>query len=122
MWEYERLVRMRDTDATGALFFGAAFEIAVEAFEEWLYVRGIRLEKETFALPIVHAEATYLAPVKLGDLLQIQLKVKKMGITSFTTEASFKQGCVTITHVAVAKGTGHKIEIPDVVKDLSSEM
>ena len=122
MWRYERLVRMRDTDATGALFFGVAFEMATEAFEEWLYFHEVKLTGLSFLLPVVHAEADYLSPVRLGDLLRITLSLKKIGTTSFTVRSVFSTdkevGNVNITHVAVSKDTGHKIEVPAALKHL----
>ena len=115
MWIYQRLIRMRDTDATGALFFGAAFDIAVEAFEEWLHLQGTSLKESSCLLPIVHAEADYLRPIYLGDQLSIQLKVEKVGTTSFTIAYTFikdqRVGEVKITHVAVSRNTGEKIKV-----------
>jgi 1,4-dihydroxy-2-naphthoyl-CoA hydrolase len=122
MWCYQRRVRIRDTDATGALFFGAAFEMAVEAFQEWLHAHHLKLEELSFLLPIVHAEADYFAPIKLGDHLSIELSIKKIGTTSFGVEFVFLRGSkvafVEITHVTVCSATGHKIELPSPLKHL----
>jgi 1,4-dihydroxy-2-naphthoyl-CoA hydrolase len=122
MWCYQRRVRMRDTDATGALFFGAAFEMAVEAFQEWLEAHHLKLEELSFLLPIVHAQADYFVPIKLGDYLSIELSIKNIGTTSFGVEFLFlretKVALVEIIHVTVSLATGHKIEIPSPLKHL----
>lgn len=116
VWTYERVIRMRDTDATGALFFGVAFEIAVEVFEGWLESLCVSLKETPFLLPIVHAEATYLSPLHLGDRVFIDLKVEKIGSSSFTLEYTLRRakevGKVRITHVTLSKETGQKLEVP----------
>ena len=68
MYEQERIIRLRETDATGVLFFSEKLKLALEVFESYLYDKGITvqqmIEASEFLMPIVHAEADYSAPLR----------------------------------------------------------
>lgn len=77
-FEYHAVVRMGHTDTAGVWYFTSALGIAHEAWEAWLESRGLPLH-QLFAegrlfMPIVHAEADYFAPVRLGDALVVSLE------------------------------------------------
>ena len=67
MFEYRTQIRMRNTDATGHLFFSEQFNLALEAFEEFLV--SINRDEDPLLdqmeMPIVHAEAKYKKPLQL---------------------------------------------------------
>lgn len=112
MFEYRTRVRMRNTDATGHLFFSEQFNLVLEAFEEFL--EPIDAEEQ---MPIVHAEADYKKPLKLRDQLKIQLGIKRIGNTSFTVlyllyKTHEEVGRVIITHVCVDPLTKKPISLP----------
>lgn len=101
---------MGDTDATGVLYFAAQLSIAVEAFQEMIDMSGISLKKliseGDYAIPVVHTESNYLAPIYLGDALEVRLTVARTGTSSFTLAYDIARdgavvGNVTTTHVAV---------------------
>ncbi len=83
-----RVIRLRDTDAAGTVFFLNYFVFAHETYELFLEEIGYSLrriiERESFLLPIVHAESDYHQMIKLEDEITIVLKVDKIGTTSFT--------------------------------------
>ncbi len=70
-------------------------------------------------LCIVHVEADYLSPVKVGDLLEIHVEVKNLGNTSFTMAYKiFKandvlMGKAKTVHVCLDAINRQKISIPD---------
>ena len=114
MFEYKTRVRMRHTDATGHLFFSEQFNLALEAFEEFL--DSIDVEGQ---MPIVHAEADYKKPLKLRDPLKIQLGIKRIGNTSFTVlyllynlKTHEEVGRVIIVHVCADPMTKKPISLP----------
>jgi YbgC/YbaW family acyl-CoA thioester hydrolase len=126
---YLRSVYLRDTDATGVLYFPQQFDLALEAFEEFLKQGGFSLgelvNSSDFLLPVVHAEADYLAPLQVGDTLEITLSVKNIGTSSFTLHTEMldkdkkqKVGHVSVVHVAISKATKTKIPLPKRVQDL----
>ena len=66
-------VRLGHTDAAGVMFFPAAFEMEQEFFERWLEAGGMSvrgmLEGALAPTPVVHCEADYRRPVRVGDRL-----------------------------------------------------
>lgn len=121
MFEYRTQVRMRNTDATGRLFFSEQFNLALEAFEEFLVsinndVDGLLDQME---LPIVHAEADYKKSLQLRDSLKIILGITRLGNTSFSVSyflfnlrTQEKVGSVIIVHVCVDSITKKSIPLP----------
>lgn len=78
---------MRDTDATGALFFSRPLEIGLEAFEAYLDSKKFRwremVNQQNFFMPIVHVEGDFYAPVTVGDQLDVQWAVTAIHKRSF---------------------------------------
>ncbi len=128
MFIYQTRVRLRDTDATGVLYFSEQFNFAMEAFEEFLKVRGFSLRElmnTPYLLPVVHAEADYLSPLMVGDVLEINMQVSKIGSSSVTLEYTFfdltrraDAGKAQIVHVVVDKETRRPTPIPDFLRSL----
>ncbi len=115
-------IRLRDTDATGVIYFTELMRLALEVLEEQFSLKKM-LEQEKFLLPIVHAEADYFSPVTVGDDIDIKPSVKKIGTTSVTLHYQFwkeqeKVGEVTIVHVAVSTLNKSAISIPQSVLDV----
>lgn len=122
MFMYTRRIHLKDTDMTGVIFFSHLFTIAGEAFESFLFEKEVFIEKKQFFLPVVHAEADYEAPIKMGDLLSIELNLEKMGTSSFTLESKIlnqrkeKVAMTKIVHVVIERASWTSMPIP---KDLS---
>jgi 1,4-dihydroxy-2-naphthoyl-CoA hydrolase len=123
MFTYATSIRLKDTDATGVIYFAQMPTIALAAFEEAILKAGISLreilQNKDFLLPVVHMEADYLAPLEVGDLIDVHLKVAHVGETSFTLSyqiiAAKKQveaGRVSIVHVVLSKQTKKSMPIP----------
>ena len=118
-----RVIRLRDTDAAGTVFFLNYFIFAHETYELFLEEIGYSLrriiERESFLLPIVHAESDYHQMIKLEDEITIVLNVNKIGKTSFTLvydyflENQELVGSIKTVHVCVDKTTLKKIPIPE---------
>ena len=123
MFIYKTRVRLQDTDATGVLYFAQQFNMALEAFEEFLEKSGFSLRdllKSEYLMPVVHAEGDYLAPVLVNDTLQIQMGVAEIGTSSFTltfvlhdVERKIDVGKVKIVHVVIDKEKKNAVPIPD---------
>jgi 1,4-dihydroxy-2-naphthoyl-CoA hydrolase len=126
MFIYHTQIRLKDTDATGVLYFSEQFRMALEAFEEFLKDRGFSLKQllqSTYLMPVVHAEADFLAPLIIGDELEIVLKVVKLGTSSVTLEFSFHDpdrkfnvGKVQIVHVVIDREKRTSVPIPDFLR------
>lgn len=128
MFTYHTQVRLKDTDATGVVYFAEQFRMALEAFEEFLKDRGFSLKQlleSHYLMPIVHAESDYFAPLTVGDELEISLKVAKLGTSSMTLEFSFRDperklnvGKVQIVHVVIEKIKRNPVPIPDFLRSI----
>ena len=79
-------VRFQHVDRAGIAFFARAFEYSHEAFEELLAAAGLSnvFEVEGWGMPLVHADADFRAPMRLGDRLQVQVSVRELGSKSIT--------------------------------------
>lgn len=117
-------IRLRDTDATGVLYFTEQLRMALETLEDCVSLRTI-LENESFLMPIVHAEADYFFPLKIGDEVEVTLSCKKIGTTSFTLHYTFfdpkrqkEVGSVSLVHATVSKEVGTTIPVPESMQAL----
>ncbi|MCB1080479.1 MAG: acyl-CoA thioesterase [Simkaniaceae bacterium] len=124
MFTYERTIRVQDTDATGVLYFANQLQIGLEAFEEFLLQKGFSLgemvRQGNFLLPIVHAEADFMAPLCIGDRVTVTLSFQ-LGTSSFTHASDIlkegeKVGTVSIVHVAYCPKQKTSIPLPNVLK------
>src|SRR5580692_286582 len=79
MFTYTTKIRLHDTDAAGIIFFANQFKIVHDAYEDLLESFGwsfhTMLKGTSYFLPIVHAESDYKAPVLVGDIIVIAIKV-----------------------------------------------
>jgi 1,4-dihydroxy-2-naphthoyl-CoA hydrolase len=77
MFQYLRTVRFSDTDGAGVVYFARILSICHEAYESSLESCGIGLREffsqGAIAVPIVHTEADFFAPLFCGDKLLITL-------------------------------------------------
>jgi len=128
---YKSSIRLRDTDATGVLYFADQFKIALEAFEAFLMASGLSLKgilaDSDFLIPIVHAESDYFAPLTVGDEIDIALTIPHVGTSSFTCsyelfDSSRKiiVGKTSLVHVAMSRKTKKSIPIPNELKKIIS--
>lgn len=131
MFTYSTRVRLHDTDAAGVLYFAHQFRLAHEAYEAFMEQSGFGigdvLKKGRLALPIVHAEADYRAPLRVGDELTLTLRLQRLGKTSFSlvtriSRAGHTVGYTTTTHVALNRRTGRKTTLPAPLKKALSAL
>ncbi len=129
---YQRKVFLRDTDATGVIYFGSMLQYSLEAFESFLHSSEYSLSyllSLGYLFPVVHAEADYKAPIQAGDDLSFFLKVSKISDRSFTIETeitrSLDGACVGRTkmvHAFLLKGDAKSSVIPEKVVTLLSSI
>ena len=119
---------MNDTDAAGVIYFANQFRIAHEAFEQFLDSVNLgvahMLDNTEYRFPIIHAEADYRAPLKVGDALTINITVDRIGDSSVSLGFQILDrhgktvGSVKIVHVAVDKATWKKCPLPQELRDV----
>jgi YbgC/YbaW family acyl-CoA thioester hydrolase len=83
-----RAVRFQDVDAAGIVFYPRVLEYFSDAYMAALKERGVDVPglvaSAELKLPLVHAEADYLLPLRFGDAIEIDVLAAKLGETSFT--------------------------------------
>jgi 1,4-dihydroxy-2-naphthoyl-CoA hydrolase len=117
-------VRMHDTDMAGILYFARQFRFVHDALEDFASSKGLPFDyvfhQSGYVFVIVHAEADYLQPLRVGDLLAVHLNIEKIGTTSFTiTYDIYKEpehllvGRAKTVHVTLDNQTRNKIPLPE---------
>jgi len=119
-------IKMHHIDAAGVMFFAWFFHLAHDAYETFLADVGFSIEhilQQDFLIPIVHTEADYQAPVKLGDELTIELVVERIGDSSFTlaydmlNQQHQRVATVKTVHVTIGKSTRKRMAIPQALRE-----
>lgn len=129
MFRQKKVLRLNESDASGVLYFAQQFRLAQELFEEYLEAAGLPLgeylKNGEYLLPVVHAEGDFLAPIRVGDAMELGLSVAKIGTSSFTLLCQFRSpqdgnllGTTSIVHVAIARGQWKSMPIPEPLKKI----
>lgn len=128
MTRHSVTVRLHHTDAAGVLFYSRLFELVQEAFETAMEAGGLPLGELLrdggFRIPVVHAEADYTAPVRVGDVLEVRLAFEA-GTRSLRVNAEVvdagggRVAAVTVVHAAVSAATGIAVALPDALRALA---
>ncbi|MBM4172546.1 MAG: acyl-CoA thioesterase [Ignavibacteria bacterium] len=121
MFNTKITVNFFDADPAGIIFYANLFRFAHTAYEELML--NIKTEKNYFfdndyVLPIVHAEANYIKPIKVGDDLDVKVIVTNLKKSSFELSYSFVNNNVEVAaaktvHVCVEKEKFEKSELPE---------
>ena len=116
-------VRLHDSDAAGVVFFANVFRIAHDVYEQFLKQLGYsfpeRFAGGDFIIPIAHAEADYLRPLRVGDMVEITAAVAEIGDSSFIMKFQIVDSenrllaTVKTVHVAVDGRTFHRMTLPE---------
>ena len=68
---YETTIRFAQVDPAKVVYFARVYEMAHEAFEELMgslgFPVGPLFEESEWGMPLVHTEATYRRPWRLGE-------------------------------------------------------
>ena len=87
---YTRIVRFRDTDAAGVVYFANVLSMCHEAYEESLMASGINLKTffsdSAIAIPIVHADVDFFRPMHCGEKKAIHLTPQQLSHEEFAIE------------------------------------
>ena len=78
-FQYRIRVRFSEVDQAGVAYFSRIYEYCHRAFEELLRAADMPLEgllhQVGWGLPLVHTEADYHRPLRLGDAISIEVTV-----------------------------------------------
>ena len=113
--------RFRQSDSAGILFFAEIFNLAHDAYEEWVQQLGFSysewFENSKWAVPLVHCSADFKRPIRAGTTLSVCAELIETSAKSFTVRWSFLSTEQTLAfcstkHTFVDKGTFKSMEIP----------
>lgn len=125
-YRYQKCIELYHLDGAQILFYGQLFYLLHDAFAQFLRDHHLsikdRLINKDYFFPVVHAEADYLKPIGLDDVLEINLGVLQIG------DSSFKIGyklCVDnnlvatahVIHACIDPQTFHKKPIPQKMRE-----
>lgn len=86
-------VQLHDTDAAGVMFFAHLFRHAHDAYEGLMAEVGYPLDElirnDEPRLPLVHAEADFLRPIRHGDRIEVHARVSDLAERHFTLTSDF---------------------------------
>ena len=123
-FEHRLTVRFFEVDRAGIAFFGRVFEYCHAAYEALLMDLGYPLsevfDNEGWGMPLVHAEADFQRPMRMGEELAIQVAVGRLGKTSVTFDFTVRgaaDGHVRATarhvHACVDMTRFESLEVPE---------
>ena len=123
VFEHSLRVPFQDIDAAGIVFYAHLFRYAHEAYEQFMQQIGCSLQEMlaqgSYLLPLVHAEADYHRPLRYADQLCLELRLKRLGRTSFTLgyrvlgEDQTTHASLETVHVALDRTTQRPLTLPD---------
>ena len=124
-----RSVRFQDVDAAGIVFYPRILEYLNDALLDFLVARGVRvveaLREQTWALPLRHVEADFLAPLRFGDAIEVAVVRAALEASQVTVGYRVtRQGSQALVavgktvHVAVDPHGFHRTELPRPLREV----
>ncbi len=122
MYQTNVKVYFYDADPAGIIFYASIFKFAHYAYEDLM--RSFNLKRNYFfddelILPIIHTQADYFSPIKVGEKLLISVTASQLRDNSFelsykfTDENDLIRASAKTVHVCVRKDNFKKIKLPD---------
>ncbi len=121
MYQTKIKITFADLDPAGILFYANIFKHAHSAYEEM--IENFNLKRNYFfdselAVPLIHAEADYVKPIKVGELLSVIIVVSTLKNNSYELTYKFYnredlKATVKTVHVFVKKENFKKANIPE---------
>ena len=110
-----------DADPAGIVFYANIFRFSHVAFEEFIRShisdRDYFLDRD-FSLPVIHTEADYSIPIKVGTELHAEIFVSQLRTSSFEILCKLYQNdqlaaSTKTVHVCVSMNKFEKVKLPD---------
>ncbi|WP_457667277.1 acyl-CoA thioesterase [Thiolapillus sp.] len=123
-FEYHFQVRFQDLDPAGILFFARLFDHVHDAYAALLADVGFSvktiLETGEYLVPLVHAEADYLHPMRLDDPVRVTVIAQTSGNSSLSFSYTFYKDstcCATAktTHVFIDGHSRKPVSAPEML-------
>lgn len=121
MFHSDYKIRFGQCDPGGIMYFTALFDLAHWVYEDMLLEslpENNYFDHDQIVIPLVHAEADYINPLKLHQDVTLKLTVSEIKTTSFQLITEFYDQSdnlsakIKTVHVCVNKDSFDKIDIP----------
>ena len=123
---FDKKVRFGDCDAAGVIHFHNLLRWSHEFWEKSIENYGIPFSeifpdspnKQCIIFPIVHCDANFILPIKLGDSLKIKIVPSKVNNHLFQVDSIFLKNNLKlaegkIIHCSIDSQTRKKVILPD---------
>jgi 1,4-dihydroxy-2-naphthoyl-CoA hydrolase len=132
MYQHRTMMRLRDTDAAGVIYFPHVFDLAHEALEAFMDSVGMNigllLRTASFDLPVVHCEADLRQPIFPGHKLLIEISLGDTGESSFTLTYAIRESggdilaTARIVHVMIDRKTRQPMPLTDTLRQTLNQL
>lgn len=131
MYRYETVIRLKDIDAAGLIYFANVFTLAHECYEAFLdghISLGKLLEESEYMAPIVHADADIKLPIRLSDKIAIEMNLAKTSNSSYElqyrliNEKKQPAAIVKTIHVVLDRQSGEPVKIPEQFRQMLQQV
>jgi 1,4-dihydroxy-2-naphthoyl-CoA hydrolase len=122
-FRHDHVVRFRETDAAGVLYFANLLALCHDAYEASLAIATLDLRSffapAALAVPIVHAEADFRQPLYCGDHLTIHGQPHRHSDSTFSIQYEVEkrgQGIAAIAqtrHCCIDTATRRRHPLPE---------
>jgi len=129
---HETTVRFSQVDAAQVVYFARAYEMAHEAFEELMAASGLPIgplfEQSDWGMPLVHSEARYRRPWRLGERIRIEGTINKISERSVEFEYNFLDSqsrvrtTVVMRHAFVSLKTFQPQSVPETFRSAMKQL
>lgn len=126
IFEHRVRVRFYQADPAGVLYFGRVFELVGDAYEELLRQAGVDVDAllrlEEHATPIVHAEADFKRPMRVGEEIVVRATVERVGESSVAVAYTLEgtdgklRATARVVHVWIEGQNFRKVSIPEGIR------
>lgn len=124
---YCQMIRFKDTDAAGVVYFANVLSICHEAYEASLATTGLDLSKffgkGDVAVPISHADVDFRKPLHCGDMITVYLTTQTLDVERFSTHYQVfdpKDRVAAIArmdHICINGRDRHRCPLPQELQD-----
>ncbi|HLH02025.1 MAG TPA: thioesterase family protein [Bryobacteraceae bacterium] len=121
-FHFQTRIRFIDTDASGRIHYTAMFRYFESAEIEFMRTLDISYLKHDFALPRVHVECDFRLALEHDDLIDIELRVAKVGTSSIhfafrTLKAGELAATGSIVVACMDRKTQRSAPLPDLLRE-----